>query len=271
MCLRDFPACLEELSWQAGVATLFDLISGRRVSQTPSRIIQIRTRNLKKIPRSFYLRPTIKIARELLGKCFVRKVGGKTLVGRIVETEAYRGKLDAASHAYRGRTKRNEVMFKEGAHLYVYFTYGMHFCANVVTGKEGIGEAVLIRALEPLEGIELMERNRFGVRTSHSLRQKAANHQPLDSQKSLARSKLATHRLTSLQPTHLTNGPAKLCQALGIRRTENGIDLTGNEIFILNAPRLSASKIGKSERIGITNGKEKKWRFYIKGNAWASR
>ncbi len=109
---------------------------------------------MKKLPRSFYLRSTITIARELLGKRLVRVLNGKMLVGRIVETEAYRGKLDPASHAFRGRTQRNAVMFREGGHLYVYFTYGMHFCANVVTGKEGTGEAVLIHAIEPLEGTE---------------------------------------------------------------------------------------------------------------------
>jgi DNA-3-methyladenine glycosylase len=219
----------------------------------------IRTENLKKLPRSFYLRPTIVIARELLGKHLVRTVKGATLVGRIVETEAYRGKLDPASHAYRGRTLRNEVMFKEGGHLYVYFTYGMHFCSNVVTGTEGIGEAVLIRALEPLEGIELMARNRFEDRARHPSNHKSTNHH------------LPAHQSPTSQLTNLTNGPAKLCQALGMERKENGVDLTGNEIYILNAPTLPASQIGTSERIGITKGKEKKWRFYIKGNAWVSR
>lgn len=167
-------------------------------------------------------------------------------------------------------------MFKEGGHLYVYFTYGMHFCANVVTREEGIGEAVLIRALEPLEGIEAMKRNRFGGRTRHSgshqlTIHQLTTHQHLDSRKTLGRGELTTHQSPINQLPILTNGPAKLCQALGIRRTENGIDLTGTEIFILNARRLSATTIGISERIGITNGKEKKWRFYIKGNAWVSR
>src|SRR5258706_407592 len=106
--------------------------------------------NLKKLPRSFYLCPTLTVATELLGKYLVRKLRTDTLVGKIVEVEAYLGEKDPASHAYRGKTKRNEVMFRKGGHLYVYFTYGMHFCANIVTEDEGIGHAVLIRAVEPI-------------------------------------------------------------------------------------------------------------------------
>ena len=120
---------------------------------------------MKPVPRSFYLRPTLQVARNLLGRHIVRKVDTKLLVGRIVEVEAY-CKRDPASHAFRGRTRRNDVMFWEGGHLYVYFTYGMHYCANVVTGNEGIGEAVLIRAVEPLAGIEVMKKNRYGSNKS---------------------------------------------------------------------------------------------------------
>ena len=199
------------------------------------------------------------MARDLPGKYLVRQLGKTKLVGRIVEVEAYR-QNDPASHAFGGRTQRNDVMFWEGGHLYVYFTYGMHFCANVVTGKAGIGEAVLIRAVEPVEGINEMIRNRFRTVTGKKKLRNARN------------TKLANHQLTNNQsPLNLTNGPAKLCEALTIRRETNGTDLLGDEVYLLNAPRLSSSKVNRSTRIGITNGKEKKWRFSIKGNPWVSR
>lgn len=185
------------------------------------------------------------MAKELLGKYFIRHTNGTRFVGRIVETEAYRGKLDPAAHTYRGRTKRNEVMYRGGGHLYVYFTYGMHFCANVVTGQAGSGEAVLIRALEPLEGIDSMVENRFRI---HRKRTKP---------------EVAQH--------NVTNGPAKLCEALSIRREQNGTDLLGDEIYLLEGPQVAVSEIARSTRIGITNGREKKWRFAIKGNRWVSR
>lgn len=192
-----------------------------------------------KLPRSFYLRPTITIAKDLLGKHLVRKIGRSILVGKIVEVEAYLGEKDPASHAYRGLTKRNEVMFRQGGHLYVYFTYGMHYCCNVVTEDEGTGHAVLIRAVEPLEGIRTM-RKRRGL------------------------GKEAADRL-------LTNGPAKLCKALAIGREENGADLLGNKIWIAPGPQVRPSEIEASVRIGITKGAEKKWRFYIRQNAFVSK
>lgn len=200
---------------------------------------------MKKLPRSFYQRPTLTVARELLGKYFVRHYKGTKFVGRIVETEAYRGTLDPAAHTYRGKTKRNEVMYWGGGHLYVYFTYGMHFCANIVTGKKESGEAVLIRAIEPVEGIELMVKNRYGARRIQS-RGGAALH-------------------------NLTNGPAKLCEALSIGRDQNGTDLLGDEIYLFHAPQLAAAEVTRSARIGITSGKEKKWRFTISGSRWVSR
>ncbi|MBI4427720.1 MAG: DNA-3-methyladenine glycosylase, partial [Ignavibacteriales bacterium] len=171
---------------------------------------------MKKLPRSFYLRPTIHVARNLLGKLIVRRHWGKLLIGKIVEVEAYRGAVDPASHAFRGMTKRNEVMFGQGGHLYVYFTYGMHFCANVVTRKEGVGEAVLIRAVEPVDGIAVMAKN-CGKKA----------------------------RLKDL-----TSGPARFCQAFGIARKENGADLLGNKVFIVNGEKIRRSQIATSTRIG---------------------
>lgn len=196
----------------------------------------------KKLPREFYTRNLILVARELLGKIFVKKTGRRILSGRIVEVEAYHGDYDEASHAFIGKTKRNEVMFKEGGHLYIYFTYGTHFCANVVAGREGKGMAVLIRAVEPLHGIKQMSMNRFG--------------------------KLV---LSVKETLNLTSGPGKLCQAFALNRKHNGMDLTGNEIYILNQPKIDRKKIGVSKRIGITKSVDLPWRFFIKGNPFVSK
>jgi len=193
----------------------------------------------QKLSRSFYLQPTLNVARKLLGMYLVHDTAGGRLAGRIVEVEAYLGELDPASHAYRGRTARNEVMFSPGGHLYVYFTYGMHFCSNVVTEKEGIGRAVLLRALEPAEGISSLARRRG---------KDPANPEPL------------------------CNGPAKLCQAFGIGREQNGTDLCAGDIWIERRdPPLRAEQIGSSSRVGITTGRAQKWRFYIKGNRFVSK
>jgi DNA-3-methyladenine glycosylase len=209
-----------------------------------------------KLPRSFYLQRTLKVAKDLLGKHLIRKIGRSTLIGKIVEVEAYLGEKDPASHAYRGKTKRNEVMFLEGGHLYVYFTYGMHYCCNVVTEKKGIGHAVLLRAIEPVEGIERMMKNRKKNRSNGIIKN---------------RSDGVLEDWRNEKMVNLTNGPAKLCQAFGVARTQNGTDLLGDEIFITNRPKIPNSKIGQSTRIGIRNGKEKLWRFYIKENPFVSR
>ena len=194
---------------------------------------------LKRLPRSFYLQPTLKVARGLLGLFLVRKVGTRRLIGKIVEVEAYLGSKDPASHAYRGRTTRNDVMFWKGGHLYVYFTYGMHFCANIVTSDEGVAHAVLLRAVEPVEGIDIMRSNR---------------KRPKDS-----------------DPVLLCSGPARLCQAFGIGRKENGTDLCGDAIWIAEgAQATQRPKIVRSTRVGITVAKHHKWRFFIKGNSYVS-
>ena len=199
------------------------------------------TFDLAPLPRSFYLRPTLAVARELPGTYLVRKSGKSRLVVRIVEVEAYLGSRDPASHAFRGRTARNDVMFWNGGHLYVYFTYGMHYCCNVVTEREGKGMAILIRAGEPVGGVKQMARRRG-----------------------------------TSDPTLLCSGPARLCQALGIDRKDNGTDLCGSEIWIAGASGGQGSgsagiRLGRSTRIGIREGTEHRWRYYIKGNSHVSR
>lgn len=197
---------------------------------------------MKPLEEDFYTRNVLEVARELLGKYFVRKIGKKILIGKIVETEAYSSN-DPASHSYRGRTPRNDVMFWKGGYLYVYFTYGMHFCANVVTGREGIGEAVLIRAVEPISGIDIMHYNRYGTKTKMNI-------------KSLI---------------ELTNGPAKFCQAFKIGRKENGISLLRGKIFIVEGDKIPSKLIRKSNRIGIKEGTDKEYRFFINNNLWVSK
>lgn len=203
-----------------------------------TRIKRINT-DYKKLTPEFYLRPTLKVAKDLLGKYLIRKYKGKLLIGKIVETEAYL-QNDSASHSFRGQTKRNEVMFWKGGYLYVYFTYGMHFCCNVVTEAEGKGCAVLIRAVEPVDNIEIMQKLR-----------------KVD---------------TTTNPYNLTNGPAKVCQAFALERDENGTDLCGDEIWVGKSEiRNPKSEIVSSHRVGITNGTEHQWRFYMKDNKWVSR
>lgn len=191
------------------------------------------------LPRTFYLQPTVRVARQLLGKVLVRKTGRTRLAGRIVEVEAYLGENDPASHAFRGRTRRNDVMFWQGGHLYVYFTYGMHFCANVVTREEGIGNAVLLRSLEPLEGIRTMASNR--------------------------------NRDVS-EVSALCSGPAKICQAFGIARGENGTDLCGGDIWIEERPELPRSfMIASTPRIGISAGRDRRLRFVLRNRTPSPR
>jgi DNA-3-methyladenine glycosylase len=196
----------------------------------------------KKLPREFYTRPVLKVAKELLGKILIKIERNEILAGKIVEVEAYDGNIDEASHSFRGKTKRNEVMFREGGYFYVYFTYGVHHCCNVVTGKEGHGAAVLIRAVEPLTGINTMAMRRFSKR-----------------------------KITEKELVNLTNGPGKICQAFAFDRTHSGLDLTGNNVFIIDAPSLKKSEIGISKRIGISKSTELPWRFFIKGSKFLSR
>jgi len=175
------------------------------------------------LQHSFYNQPTLKVAKELLGKVLCHKNGNVVLEGRIIETEAYLQK-DKACHASRGKTPRNAPMFGKPGFSYVYFTYGMHYCFNVVTQPEGIAEAVLIRAVEPLKGVGVMKRNRG-------------------------------------REDNLTDGPAKLCQAFGIDKKLNEVDMThGN--FVIKYDGFRPEKIQKATRIGIKLDADKEWRFY---------
>ena len=195
----------------------------------------------KKLPLKFYKRDVHTVAKELLGKYIVKKNNGDYLCGRIVEVEAYDGNIDEAAHSFIGKTERNRVMFEGGGKLYVYFTYGMHFCANVVTGNVNDGKAILIRAVEPVDGIEKMALNRFGKKTTNENELK-----------------------------NLCSGPAKFCKAYKIDRNDNGTDLTGNYIFI-NASRLKPEFIVSARRIGIKKSVDLQWRYYIKENKFVSK
>ncbi len=192
---------------------------------------------MKPLPRRFYIRETLTVAEELLGKKLVRHTDNTRLVGKIVEVEAYRGSDDPGSHAYRGMTPRNRLMFGKGGFAYVYFTYGMHYCFNVVTERQNAPGAVLIRALEPLNGIETMRKNR-------------GNKNLLN----------------------LTNGPAKLTEAMNITKKQNGLDLTrSKELFICEPKVKEKFEVVSTKRIGIKGGADKPWRFYIKNNKSVSR
>ena len=197
-----------------------------------------------KLKKDFYNRNVLVVAKELLGKYFVynKSSTNQKLVGRIVETEAYDGNIDEAAHTYIGKTDRNKIMFEEGGFLYVYFIYGVHFCANIVTGKKDEGNAVLLRAMEPVEGIDVFANSRFG-----------------------------NAKINDKQKINLLNGPAKICQAFAINRANNGTNLLRDEIYLLDAPRLKNKEIVQTTRIGIKKSAELPWRFYIKDNPYISK
>ena len=188
------------------------------------------------LSREFYARGTVRAARALLGKCLVRSIGSDRMVGRIVEVEAYRGRDDPASHAFRGPTMRNAPMFGEPGHAYIYFTYGNHYCLNITTQETGEPGAVLIRAIEPIEGLPAMRRLRPNV-----------------------------------SDQNLTNGPGKLTKALGIDKSLNEADMTVQGLLFVTNSNYTRYSVGRSARIGISKGKARQWRFYIKDNTFVSR
>jgi DNA-3-methyladenine glycosylase len=181
---------------------------------------------LKPLSPTFYRRPTLELARALLGKLLVSRNGDGPTGGWVVEVEAYIGEGDPACHAAAGRTDRNRVMYGPPGHAYIYFTYGMHHCFNVVTARTGRPEAILVRALEPALGLDFMRRRRGRVRD-------------LD----------------------LARGPARVCQALGLDLAQNGHPLTSRSLFLARGrgkPRI----LGVSARVGIRRGVDRPWRFY---------
>jgi DNA-3-methyladenine glycosylase len=200
---------------------------------------------MARLSREFFARDTLAVARELLGTRLVRMLDGQRLSGVIMECEAYIGEDDTACHASKGRTPRNEVMFGPPGYAYVYFTYGMHWMLNVVTEENGFPAAVLVRAIEPVEGIEIMR----------ALRQSKGNpHRERD----------------------LTSGPARLTQALAIDRTLNGTDLVaGDQLWLEPGDAFPDDGVERGPRIGIRYAAEKDqrvpWRFWVRDNSYVSR
>ena len=188
----------------------------------------------------FFRQDTVELARKLLGMLLVHRTAEGVAAGMIVETEAYIGAIDKACHAYRNRSERTEIMYHDGGYAYVYFIYGMHYCFNVVTGPEGEGNAVLIRALEPVIGLELMQRRR---------------------------------NTKSVQ--NLCSGPGKICQALAITKNEYGLDLcaTDSPLRLIRYRHIPGAKIGATPRINVAYAEEAAawpWRFYVKNSPYVS-
>lgn len=201
---------------------------------------------LRPLPPSFYQRPAEAVARGLLGRWLVHELeepGGYRLILRLVETEAYLGAPDRASHAWGGRrTARNESLYLPGGHAYVYFIYGMHFCLNAVTGEAGVGSAVLLRAGEPVEGAERMAAHRGWTRPP--------------------------------RPGDLAGGPGKLCQALGVGRSLDGVRLDRPPLWIARGEPVGEEEVLASPRIGVDYaGEAAAWplRFSVVGNRHVSR
>jgi DNA-3-methyladenine glycosylase len=190
---------------------------------------------MKPLPRSFFARPVLDVARDLLGCVLVHQTAESLVAGAIVEAEAY-GRDDPGCHAFRGRTSRNEPMFGPPGHAYVYFTYGMHWCANVVTDTEDVPGAVLLRAVEPVEGIDVMRARR-----------------------------------TTARDRDLCRGPARLTQAFEIGRTQNRADLTRAPLYIAAGTAYGDDAVARTPRIGLGSVQDgRAWRFHVRGSMWVS-
>lgn len=203
---------------------------------------------MRKLEREFYNRDSVSTAKDLLGKFLVHKLNGEELIGKIVEVEAYMGPTDKAAHSYGNRrTDRNEVMYGPPGYAYVYIIYGMYNCMNVVVEQPGKPQAILIRALEPVKGLEAMAQFRY---------------------------KKKYEELSKRQVFGLTSGPGKLCISLNIDRSHNGEDLCGDNIYILEDDKKEEFEIAATPRINIDYAEEAKdflWRFLIKGNPYVSK
>ena len=197
--------------------------------------------DLAPFPAKFYLQHTVVVARSLIGAYLSHSTAQGELIGRVAETEAYR-EDDPASHSFRGRTPRTAPMFAAGGIAYVYFIYGMYDCFNVVTEPEGIGCAVLIRALEPVSNVEQMWANRFPGK-------------PYDPKNS----------------RNIANGPGKLCRAMGITLAHNGVELTTGPIRLLQAPPGPRPVVSESPRVGVNKGADLPWRFFDTNSKSVSR
>lgn len=203
-----------------------------------------------RLNKDFFNRDTLIVAKELLGKILVRKIDGVILKGKIVETEAYIGAIDKASHAYGGkRTNRTETLYAEPGTVYVFSIYGMYYCLNLISEEKDVAAGVLIRGIEPLEGIEKMSQLRY---------------------------KKNYEELSSYEKKNFSNGPSKLCMALGIDKRDNCINTISSEELYVEEDLLNkeAFSIVESKRIGIDYAEEAKdflWRFYIKDNKFISK
>jgi DNA-3-methyladenine glycosylase len=202
-------------------------------------VFEINTSVYEKLPRSFYLRDdVVQIAKDLLGKVLISNIGGVVTAGKIVETEAYCGRGDKACHANGKRTPRTEIMYGEGGHAYVYLCYGIHDLFNVVTNKEGQADAVLIRALEPIEGMQIMSERRKNTKAK------------------------------------LASGPGTLSQAMGIQVRMTGEDLQSDKLWIGESTENEKIRILAGKRIGVEYAEEdalKPWRFIIAENKFVSK
>ncbi|MCS7251035.1 MAG: DNA-3-methyladenine glycosylase [Anaerolineae bacterium] len=199
------------------------------------------SKSMRRLPRSFFERPTLEVARDLLGRRLVRLIRGHRISGRIIEVEAYIGEDDLASHASVGRTARNAAMYGPPGHIYVYMLYGRHCCLNIVTEPEGFPAAILIRALEPEEGLSWIARRRRGIRIQDWLR-----------------------------------GPGRVCAGLGIHRALNGHDLCApdSQLWVEWGKPIPNDQVASSPRIRVRGdllARTRPWRFYIRDHPLVSR